>query len=113
MATSTASVRNARKNRTVKVYDMNSGALLRVTTTRGEIARVLAQYDAQHANGAMTNKAHANKVRALTAMLKASQERDDERDDATVTAHADKVRNTRDYEGVWNDEMRGAFFATL
>jgi hypothetical protein len=114
MTASTASARRARTNTlTVKVYDMATGALVRETTTRGEIARVLAKYDAQLANGEMTKKAHANKVRALTAMLKKSQERDDERDDATVTATANKVRATRDYEGVWSDDMRGAFFASL
>jgi hypothetical protein len=113
MTTATASARRARKNSTVKVYDMATGSLLRETTTRGEIARVLAKYDAQHASGELTNKAHANKVRALTAMLKASQERDDERDDATVTAQANKVRAMRDYDGVWNDDSRSAFFANL
>lgn len=113
MTTATASARRARNTKTVKVYDMATGALLRVSSTRGEIARVLAKYDAQLASETMTAKAHKAKVRALTAMLKASQERDDERDDETVKVQADKVRASRDYDGVWSDDMKGAFFGSL
>ena len=109
MATKTASARRARQTKTVKVYDMVSGALIRVTTTRGEIARMLAKYDALLASDAMTKKAHNAKVRVLTAMLNATQERDDERDDETVAVKADAIRAHRDYEGVWNDEFRTAF----
>ena len=110
MATSKASALRARRTlRTVKVYDMATGALIRTTTTRGEIARALAKYDALRASERMTKRAHDEKVRILTAMLNASQERDDERDDETVRVKADNIRATRDYEGVWTDELRTAF----
>lgn len=88
---------------------METGALLRVTTTRGEIARRLSVVDTAVANGEMGKREHAHIVRRLTAMLSASQDRDDTRDDETVATRADRLRAHRDYDGVWSDEMRSAF----
>lgn len=112
MATKTASARRARKNLAVRVYDMATGALLRVTTTRGEIARGVAKYDALHASGAMTDKAHRNALATLRTMERCAFGADDRTADevnadeetARLTAWTERVRSHRDYDGAWSGD---------
>ena len=87
---------------------MASGALVRVTTSRKEIARTLAKYDAQLANGELSDKKHEAIVANLTRMEKCLRVNDEWRTDedgkqvATITAslRADSAYN--DYNGVWD-----------
>lgn len=118
MNTNTASARRARQNprktRTysaVRVYDMATGSLLRVTTARAEIARRLAQVDTAHTNGEMSARAHRLAVQNLARMERAARARDEWRtgahddDDAqALESVASVLRDTahRDYDGVWD-----------
>jgi hypothetical protein len=99
---------------TVRVYDMETGNLLRVTTARGELASRLAKADEALANGEMTKRAHNALVRVLARMERAIGNRDEWKnaDDASLVERAIVPNNAhRDYDGVWTDEMRSAFFA--
>lgn len=102
------------RNNTVTVFDLESGATIRVSSNHGEIARALAIYDARLANGEMTQAQHNGRVRVLSSMLNNTVEAYDYTATNTqVTTRADKVRATRDYEGYWSDEMVGAFTSHL
>ena len=99
---------------TVTVYDIESGAVLRVSSSHGEIARALAIYDAQLESGEMTQAQHNGRVRVLSSMLDLTRPTyDDTATDAQHATRANKIRATRDYEGYWSDEMLGAFTASL
>lgn len=122
MATSTASARRASRNhRKVTVYDMATGAVLRETTSAQEIKRARAIADARLASDEITQAQHNGIVKAHKRAFVALFGRDewrtladtnhDAQDDEIVTRTIGRTDTvTRDYEGVWTDEMRDALY---